>query len=113
MNLQSYERARRSLRVRRLGFFAVFGLLLLFPYAARWSAAQELEAGFGVAVAAWLLACGVLMLRWFMFRCPRCQQPFFQKPGHNPRVRRRNYYTSTCGNCGLVLKKNSPDQPLP
>lgn len=107
MNSQSYRQARRDLRRRRLSFFGIFGLLLLFPFASRWAAAQELQIAFGILVALWLLASGALALRWFMFRCPRCQQPFFQRPDQNPRVQRRNYYSKVCGNCGLVLDKSA------
>lgn len=101
MNETSYVAARRALLIRRLSFFAVAGLLLLFPYARQSLGADAT----GAVLLVWFGLFTLVMLRWFMFVCPRCNSRFFHKPGSNPRQQRRNYYANVCADCGLDLRK--------
>lgn len=100
MDPTTVELARRSLRRRRLGFFAVGGLLFLFPQAQA-ALGRELM---GAVFVLWLALLTWAMLRWFLFNCPRCGQRFFHKPTSSRR-QRRNYYSNVCVHCSLELKR--------
>jgi len=95
-----YSRNWKDLRVRTVvfiscwlgGFFLLILAMLLLGNKAMY------------LVPVWLIAFAVSGMRWTQFRCPRCNEHFFQ-----PKGERNNQFRTTCAHCGLPKGSNQAD----